>query len=147
MVSFFSQSKLKSFHKPFTGNIMKALKLAAIYNLIWGAWVILFPNAMFELLGMEKNNYPEIWQCVGMIVGVYGVGYWIAASDPYRHFPIVLVGFLGKILGPIGFAQALLTNRFPLAFGVIIIFNDLIWWPSFFNLLKEKYKRDKTFLA
>ena len=147
MVSFFSQLKLKSLHKPFTGNIMKTLKLAAIYNLIWGAWVILFPNAMFELLGMEKNNYPEIWQCVGMIVGVYGVGYWIAASDPYRHFPIVLVGFLGKILGPIGFAQALLTNRFPLAFGVIIIFNDLIWWPSFFNLLKEKYKRDKTFLS
>lgn len=147
MVSFFSQSKLKSLPKPFTGNIMKTLKLAAIYNLIWGAWVILFPNAMFEFLGMEKNNYPEIWQCVGMIVGVYGVGYWIAASDPYRHFPIVLVGFLGKILGPIGFAQALLTNRFPLAFGVIIIFNDLIWWPSFFNLLKEKYKRDKTFLA
>ena len=126
---------------------MKTLKLAAFYNLIWGAWVILFPNAMFELLEMEKNNYPEIWQCVGMIVGVYGVGYWIAASDPYRHFPIVLVGFLGKILGPIGFAQALLTNRFPLAFGVIIIFNDLIWWPSFFNLLKEKYKRDKTFLS
>jgi small multidrug resistance pump len=126
---------------------MKTLKLAAIYNLIWGAWVILFPNAMFELLDMEKNNYPEIWQCVGMIVGVYGVGYWIAASDPYRHFPIVLVGFLGKILGPIGFAQALLTNRFPLAFGVIIIFNDLIWWPSFFNLLKEKYRRDKTFLT
>ena len=147
MVLFFSQSKLKSFHKSFTGNIMKALKLAAIYNVIWGAWVILFPNAMFELLGMEKNNYPEIWQCVGMIVGVYGVCYWIAASDPCRHFPIVLVGFLGKILGPIGFAQALLTNRFPLAFGVIIIFNDLIWWPSFFNLLKEKYKRDKTFLA
>jgi len=126
---------------------MKILKMAAIYNMAWGAWVILFPNAMFNLLGMEKNNYPEIWQCVGMIVGVYGLGYWIAASDPIKHFPIVLVGFLGKILGPIGFAQALLTHRFPLAFGIIIIFNDLIWWPSFFNILKEKYKRDKTLLS
>lgn len=126
---------------------MKALKLAAIYNIIWGSWVILFPNTMFKLLEMEQNNYPEIWQCVGMIVGVYGIGYWIAASDPYKHFPIVLVGFIGKILGPIGFAQALVTNRFPPAFGVIIIFNDLIWWPSFFGILKEKYKRDKTFLA
>jgi small multidrug resistance pump len=124
---------------------MIALKLAAIYNLIWGAWVILFPNAIFNLLEMEKNNYPEIWQCVGMIVGVYGIGYWIAASDPYKHFPIVLVGLLGKVLGPIGFAQALISNRFPIAFGIIIIFNDLIWWPSFFKILKEKYKRDKTF--
>ncbi len=125
---------------------MKVLKIAAIYNIVWGAWVILFPNFLFNLLGMEPNNYPEIWQCVGMIVGVYGLGYWIAASDPYKHFPIVLVGFLGKIFGPIGFAQALLTHRFPLSFGIIIIFNDLIWWPSFFNILKEKYKRDKTFL-
>ena len=147
MVLFYSPLKLRSLQKPFTGNSMKALKLAAIYNLLWGAWVILFPNAMFDLLGMEKNNYPEIWQCVGMIVGVYGIGYWIAASDPYKHFPIVLVGLLGKILGPIGFAQALMTNRFPLAFGVIIIFNDLIWWPSFFKLLKEKYRRDKTLFA
>ena len=55
--------------------------------------------------------------------------------------------FMIALMSTIGFAQALMTNRFPLAFGVIIIFNDLIWWPSFFNLLKEKYKRDKTFLA
>lgn len=126
---------------------MKTLKLAAIYNLLWGALVILFPHLFFDLAGMERTNYPEIWQCVGMIVGVYGVGYWLAAQDPVKHYPVVLVGFLGKILGPIGFAQALITGRFPLAFGIIIIFNDLIWWIPFYKLLKEKYQRDKTFLS
>ena len=40
----------------------------------------------------EFPRYPQIWQCVGMIVGVYGVGYLVAASDPLRHWPIVLVG-------------------------------------------------------
>ncbi len=126
---------------------MKTLKLAAIYNILWGAFVILFPHLFFDLAGMERTNYPEIWQCVGMIVGVYGVGYWLAAQDPVKHYPIVLVGFLGKILGPIGFTQALITGRFPLAFGIIIIFNDLIWWIPFYKLLKEKYQRDKTFLS
>ena len=126
---------------------MKTLKLAAIYNILWGALVILFPHLFFDLAGMERTNYPEIRQCVGMIVGVYGVGYWLAALDPVKHYPIVLVGFLGKILGPIGFAQALITGRFPLAFGIIIIFNDLIWWIPFYKLLKEKYQRDKTFLS
>jgi len=125
---------------------METLKLAAIYNIILGAWIILFPHSFFDFVGMERLNYPEIWQCVGMIVGVYGVGYWIAASDPYKHYPIVLVGFIGKILGPIGFSQALMNNRFPLAFGILILFNDLIWWPSFYKILKEKYLRDKTFL-
>ncbi len=122
------------------------LRLAGIYNVLWGALVVLFPHLFFDLTGMERPNYPELWQCVGMIVGVYGVGYWIAASDPLRHFPIVLVGFLGKVFGPIGFAQALWTGRFPLSFGVNIVFNDLIWWVPFFLILREKWRRDGTFL-
>lgn len=126
---------------------MKTLKLAAIYNILWGSLVIFFPNAFFDFLGMERPNYPELWQCIGMIVGVYGVGYWIAAQDPIKHYPIVLVGFLGKVFGPIGFIQALMTNRFPLSFGINIIFNDIIWWIPFYLLLKQKYQRDKTFFS
>jgi small multidrug resistance pump len=126
---------------------MKTLKLAAIYNIIWGSWVIFFPHAFFDLMGMERLNYPEIWQCVGMIVGVYGIGYWLAAEDPIKHYPIVLVGFLGKIFGPIGFAQALLAGRFPLEFGVMIIFNDLVWLPCFFGMLRDKYRHDRMIMA
>jgi small multidrug resistance pump len=111
------------------------LRAAGIYNMIFGAWVILFPLSVFEWLSMIPPNYPELWQCIGMIVGVYGVGYWIAASDPIRYWPIILVGFLGKIFGPIGFAKALYEGVFPLEFGWIIIGNDLIWWAPFAWLL------------
>ena len=53
-----------------------------------------------------------------MIVGVYGIGYAIASTDPLRHWPIVLVNSLGKIFGPIGFAQALWRPvPFPPRFG------------------------------
>jgi hypothetical protein len=83
-----------------------ALMAPAFYNFLWGAWAVLFPNAYFDWAGMQRPIYPEIWQCVGMLVGVYGVGYAIAAFDPFRHWPIVLVGLMGKVLGPIGFAQA-----------------------------------------
>jgi peroxiredoxin len=66
-----------------------------------------------------------------MIVGVYGVGYLIAARDPARHWPIVLVGLLGKILGPIGFIGAVIQGQLPLAFGWTILTNDLVWWAPF----------------
>ncbi len=122
------------------------LKLAGIYNILWGGFMILFPNIIFDITGMERPNYPELWQCIGMIVGVYGIGYWIAASDPIRHYPIVLVGFLGKVMGPIGFIQALWTGRFGPLFGINIIFNDLIWWIPFFLILREKWRQDRTFL-
>jgi ligand-binding SRPBCC domain-containing protein len=110
-----------------------------VYNLLWGFAVIAFPHLLFDLCGIPRLNYPEIWQCVGMIVGVYGVGYWVAASDPRRHWPIVLVGLLGKVFGPIGFAVALARGVFPPAFGLTILTNDLIWWVPFALILWDAF--------
>jgi small multidrug resistance pump len=113
------------------------LVAAGIYNLVWGGVVIAAPHAVFDWTGMERMRYPEIWQCVGMIVGVYGIGYLIAAGDSRRHWPIVLVGLLGKIFGPIGFAYALLQGRFPPAFGLTLLTNDLVWWIPFALILRD----------
>ena len=108
-----------------------ALAAAAVYNVLWGGWVILDPGAIFRLSGLAPPAYPQIWQCVGMIVGVYGVGYAIAATAPLHHWPIVLVGLLGKIFGPIGFAGAVLRGELPWSWGWTIVFNDLVWWAPF----------------
>lgn len=108
---------------------------AGLYNLIWGAVVILAPGQFFELAAMEPMRYPAIWQCVGMIVGVYGIGYLIAAGDSRVHWPIILVGLLGKLLGPIGFAYALADGVFPVRFLWVLVFNDLIWWVPFVMIL------------
>jgi len=113
----------------------KVLVAAGLYNLLWGAVAIVAPSWCFRVVGMEPPNYPELWQCIGMIVGVYGVGYLAAATDPLRHWPIVLVGLAGKILGPIGFAGALVSGRFPWAFGWNIVTNDLVWWIPFALIL------------
>lgn len=120
---------------------MKAvLWIAGAYNLLWGALAVLFPIALFQWAGMTIPTYPELWQCIGMIVGVYGVGYAIAAGDPYRHWPIVLVGLLGKVLGPLGFAQAYWRGRLPLQFGVALLTNDLVWWLPFSLILCGTYR-------
>jgi peroxiredoxin len=111
------------------------LLLAAGYNILWGAHAVLLPGLMFDLLGMPHPNYPFLWQCIGMIVGVYGVGYAIAATEPLRHWPIVLVGLLGKIFGPIGFVWTYLQGGIPANFGYTIITNDLIWWVPFALIL------------
>ena len=121
-------------------------QLAAVYNLLWGSWVILRPDDLFRLTDIPLPRYPGIWQCVGMIVGVYGIGYAIAARDPLRHWPITLVGFLGKIFGPIGFLYGLwfLTpddpGYLPPAWGLTIVTNDLIWWIPFAMILYAAVK-------
>lgn len=115
----------------------RTLKAAAVYNLIWGAWVVLFPATFFEWTGMEVPQHLMIWQGMGMVIGVYGLGYWWASADPVRHWPIVAVGFLGKIFGPAGFIINYLQGKVPAAFGWMLITNDLIWWIPFFMILKK----------
>lgn len=119
----------------------QVLLLAGGYNLLWGAFVVLMPLFLFDWAGMAAPRYPELWQCIGMIVGVYGIGYIAAAADPARHWPIVLVGFAGKIFGPIGFATALINGRFAPEFAWIILFNDLIWWVPFALILLYARRR------
>ena len=122
----------------------QVLKLAGVYNLLWGSWVILFPLASLKICGYDlPPTYPELWQCIGMIVGVYGIGYWIAGSDPYRHWPVILVGFLGKIFGPIGFLYGWTTGSLPLSAGIVNIFNDLIWIGPFAVILWRALKYEQ----
>ncbi|MEM6885791.1 MAG: SelL-related redox protein [Verrucomicrobiota bacterium] len=111
------------------------LLLAGIYNLLWGAWVVLLPATAFKWLSVDPPKYLELWQCIGMIVGCYGIAYLIASTNPARYWPITLVGLLGKVAGPIGFIQALSNGVFPLSFGWLIVFNDLIWWIPFVGIL------------
>jgi hypothetical protein len=117
---------------------------AAGYNIIWGGWVVLFPATAFELADMPQPRYPQIWQCVGMIVGVYGIGYAVAATNPLRHWPIVLVGLLGKIFGPIGFLEAALRGTLPWTAGWTILTNDLIWWVPFGLILHRAWRASKV---
>lgn len=121
--------------------MQRTLLGAGLYNILWGAWAVLFPNAQFDWLGMPLPNYPQFWQCIGMIVGVYGLGYAIASTDPARHWPVVLVGFLGKIFGPLGMVQALWTGALPPGFAINCVFNDLIWWIPFALILRHAWQQ------
>ena len=116
------------------------LRLAAVYNLLWGGWVILFPNAFFDLVGMAQPTHPMIWQGMGMVIGVYCRVVWWAAAIPIKHWPIVAVGFLGKIFGPLGFVFNFLSDHVPGVFAYTLITNDFIWWIPFFLILKEVKK-------
>ncbi|MGQ0603140.1 MAG: alkyl hydroperoxide reductase [Anaerolineales bacterium] len=110
---------------------------AAVYNLIWDAVNILFPQLFFDLAGMPRPNYTALWQVVGMFVLVYAPAYWWAARYPERHTHLIVIGLLGKVLGPIGFMWSAFTGQLPLAFGWTILTNDLIWWPAFALYLRD----------
>ena len=115
------------------------LYLAGMYNIIWGIIVVTFPIELFEIAGMKQPNYPELFQCIGMMIAVFGVAYLAAAPNPLRHWPIVLAGLLGRILGPIGFIYSAVKGTFTWIAGITIITNDLIWLLPFSLILYKAF--------
>lgn len=118
--------------RPFPDKIYPAIFMAAaIYNFVWGAVAVLAPDAIFRLLNIPAPTDTALWQCIGMMVGVYALGYWLAARDPRRYGAFILIGLLGKVFGPLGFLMAAIQGDLPWRFGWVCLTNDLIWWIPF----------------
>jgi hypothetical protein len=111
--------------------------LAALYNIAFGLWACLWPRAFFTSLAMPPPNYPGLWQCLGMVVGLYGVLYAGAACRLENAGLIIAVGLAGKILGPIGLCLTIYSGEWPLRTFSLVIFNDVIWWLPFALFLLE----------
>jgi len=116
---------------PFADRLFRtAFALAGCYNLAFGLWAGFWPLAFFELFDVAPPRYPGIWACLGIVVGVYGFLYLHAAWKLQTAWPIIAVGFLGKVLGPIGMLMSF-GDDWPRRVGMICIYNDLIWWLPF----------------
>jgi small multidrug resistance pump len=49
------------------------------------------------------------------------------------------VGFIGKVLGPLGMVYAVSSGQLPFVFAWNNITNDVIWWIPFFLILRGAY--------
>lgn len=115
------------------------MRLAAVYNASYALLLALFPQQVFAWLYMPAT--PDVMvRCIGMMVGVYAVGYWIAGSNPLRWWPLVLVGIVGKGLGPIGFFASVYTGELPWQAGWMNLASDLIWLPLFIAIVWRVYQ-------
>ncbi|HEV3260583.1 MAG TPA: alkyl hydroperoxide reductase [Gemmataceae bacterium] len=104
---------------------------AGLYNLAWGAVSVIDPQWLFRFARMPLQNYPEVFACLGMVVGVYGILYVEVARVPERGWLVAAVGLLGKLLGPVGWLWLFWSGQWPIATVVLCVTNDLIWWLPF----------------
>ena len=120
------------------------LVIAGAYNLIWSGCMILLPLESFAWSGMEKHDkplhYPQLWQGLGMLIGVFGLGYLLAATDPARHWGLVLIGLVSKVLGGLGSVSAVVTGQGPPWTILLTLVNDLAWWLPFALILRHAYR-------
>ena len=113
----------------------RVLLAAGIYHLIFAVWAILCPCVWFDWIGMEHPNHPMMWQGVGLVMGIFGVGLILSAKNPIQHWMIVLTGLMKFSIGIIGFGNALFHHDIALRSIWFMVVDDLIWWFPFASIL------------
>jgi hypothetical protein len=117
----------------------RVLLMACVYNLLWGSWAILAPLHSFGYSGFAVPDrpllYPQLWQGIGFIVAVMGIGYALAALHPYRYWPVVAMGLIAKVGSPLALLGNVLMGWERSAALLPTIPNDLIWWGPFAAIL------------
>jgi hypothetical protein len=114
---------------------------AAAYNLGWGAALIAFPLPLARLAGLEVSGLEPLVQVIGMMVGVYAIGYYLLARDPERYAGLIWIALAGKTLGPLGFLYYAVAGTLTWTFGWVCVFNDIIWWPAFWSFALRHGRR------
>jgi hypothetical protein len=104
---------------------------AGVYNILWGLYSVADPQWLFRYAGLPPQNYPQIFACLGMVVGLYGIVYLEVARVPERGWLLAAVGLVGKLLGPLGLARLIWSGVWPPSTAVLCLTNDLIWWVPF----------------
>ena len=116
------------------------LRIAAVYNLLAGACMVIFVHEGYKLLGLQKPALVMPVQLVGVLVAIFGLGYWLVACDPLTNRNVLLLGLLSKTLGPALAMYYVAVGKLPAAFILVLLIADLIYVPPFAIILRRLYR-------
>lgn len=121
----------------------RVLLAAALYNLAWAAFMMAWPAGIGRLCGLPAPTPVTLalWQGVGLMIGLLGLGYLIASRDPRRHWGLIFIGLLSKVIGPFGALKGTLDGVFTAEFLLLSIPNDLVWWVPLGLILWKSAKQ------
>ena len=104
-----------------------ALLLGAAYHVLFAVWANAWPFHGFDLLGIPRPNHPMLWRTLGLLSGFLGFALFLAASDPIRHWLIVLLGFAKAVAASVIVALAISENTLPAGCLLFLVIDDLVW--------------------
>lgn len=116
------------------------LLAASATGVVLGSIVVALPVRSLAWAGLDQNAHPQTWQALGVLAAVWGVGYGLAASDPRRHWPLVLIGLLGKLLLPAALLGPLTEGGPNWRLATALLVHDLVWWVPFSMLLYAAFR-------
>jgi small multidrug resistance pump len=113
------------------------LRFVGCYNLLAGLTMLVFYHECFKAIGVAKPNLMLPIQLVGVLVGLFGVGYLMVAANPVENRNLLLLGFWSKALGSALGIGYVLLGKLPLVFLPILFFADIVYLPPFAIILRR----------
>lgn len=113
------------------------LLLATAHNLLAGAGMIVFYHEAYKMLGLTKPDLNMPLQLVGILVALFGVGYWFVFRNPVENRNLLLLGLWSKALGSTLGIYYVAVGKLPLAFLPILFFADIIYLLPFYIIWRR----------
>lgn len=113
------------------------LLLATAHNLLAGAGMVVFYHEAYKMLGLTKPDLNMPLQLVGILVALFGVGYWFVFRNPVENRNLLLLGLWSKALGSTLGIYYVAVGKLPLAFLPILFFADIIYLLPFYIIWRR----------
>jgi peroxiredoxin len=110
------------------------LRAAGAYGLGSAGVALALPPDAISGLGLD------LWRLVCLLTAVLGFGFLLAASDVFRHWPIVLMGFIAKAAISCGIAWEISVGRLPVTAAWFAVVDCLIWLPPLGLILNSAHE-------
>ena len=110
------------------GWMPRLLFAAGAYHLFFAVAAFAWPHLCFDWAGIARPNHAILWRAAGLLSAIFGVGFLIAARDPIRHWPLVLLGFAKATLVIVLLLVSIFSKELPAKSLWLAFFDDFIWW-------------------
>jgi hypothetical protein len=114
--------------------------LAALYNIFFACWLSLFPDALFELIGITQPFADGYTGPLAFSIGIFSLVYILAILKPSWSRYLIVLALLSKLFPLFTVLLFIMLAGWPPGLLILIFFNDIIWWIPLFSFIFQKNK-------
>lgn len=103
------------------------LLLAGTYNLIWGLFILYFPDQFYSWLLETRAEGAKLVDYQGVGVLIFGFLYLLSSLYPVRFWYLIFIGLLSKTFGAVGVYFFIMNQSLTDHFIFHLLINDFAW--------------------
>ena len=116
------------------------LRIGGTFNLAAGGTMLVLYHECYKFVGLRKPELVLPIQLVGVLVALFGIGYWLVALNPIANRHLLMLGFLSKLFGSLLGIYYTWSGSLPGYFLAILFFADIIYLPPFAMIVRRLYR-------